>query len=216
MKTVHITYCPHLSSLSDWKEQAAYLQDKLEAEAIDHINWEEYAYKPEVAFRVAWYEQQLVLLFEVKEKAVRATQLEYHSPVYEDSCVEFFMQHEGESIYRNFEFNCIGTALAAIRKSRSECTHLSTELMDSLRIRASLSKEDTTKEGPYHWLLWVEIPFALLGMKDDESPQGKSIRANCYKCGDKTAQPHYLSWSPIHTEEPNFHCPEFFGRMVFA
>ena len=33
---------------------------------------------------------------------------------------------------------------------------------------------------------------------------------------DKTAHPHYLSWSPIGTEKPDFHRPEFFGELVLA
>ena len=42
----------------------------------------------------------------------------------------------------------------------------------------------------------------------------ESIRANFYKCGDKTAHPHYLSWSPIDTPKPDFHRPEFFGELI--
>jgi hypothetical protein len=53
------------------------------------------------------------------------------------------------------------------------------------------------------------IPFSLLGLKD--VPQ--SLNCNFYKCGDKCMHPHYLSWSPIGLPEPNFHCPEFFGKI---
>ncbi|MBQ1777386.1 MAG: hypothetical protein IIZ93_04430 [Acidaminococcaceae bacterium] len=28
--------------------------------------------------------------------------------------------------------------------------------------------------------------------------------------------PHYLSWSMIDLDYPNFHCPEYFGRMQFS
>ena len=41
------------------------------------------------------------------------------------------------------------------------------------------------------------------------------MRANFYKCGDKTLQPHFLSWSPIHSEKPDFHRPEDFGIINF-
>ncbi|MDO4870099.1 MAG: carbohydrate-binding family 9-like protein [Bacillota bacterium] len=43
----------------------------------------------------------------------------------------------------------------------------------------------------------------------------ENIRANLYKCGDFTAQRHYLAWMPIDLESPDFHAPEYFGRMLF-
>ena len=52
-----------------------------------------------------------------------------NSPVWQDSCVEFFVQIPGEKYYYNFEFNCIGTALAARRTSRSDAEHFSPEKM---------------------------------------------------------------------------------------
>ena len=53
------------------------------------------------------------------------------------------------------------------------------------------------------------IPFSILGL--DQAPE--SLIGNFYKCGDKCDQTHYLSWSPIGLLEPNFHCPEFFGKL---
>ena len=53
------------------------------------------------------------------------------------------------------------------------------------------------------------IPFSLLGL--DKAP--KTLRANFYKCGDNCDKTHFLSWSPIALEKPNFHCPDFFGEL---
>ena len=55
------------------------------------------------------------------------------------------------------------------------------------------------------------IPFRLIGIDAGHLPA--RIRANFYKCGDKTAHPHFLSWSPVSTEKPDFHRPEFFGEL---
>jgi hypothetical protein len=52
-----------------------------------------------------------------------------------------------------------------------------------------------------------------MGFSSKESLSGKKIKANFYKCGDKTEEPHYLSWSPIDTPEPDFHVPSFFGLL---
>ena len=55
-------------------------------------------------------------------------------------------------------------------------------------------------------------PSHLIGLDPANLPH--SIRANFYKCGDKTAHPHYLSWSPIDTPKPDFHRPDFFGELL--
>ena len=41
------------------------------------------------------------------------------------------------------------------------------------------------------------------------------MRANCYKCGDCTVQPHYLAWNPPTSENPDFHRPQDFGALIF-
>ena len=43
--------------------------------------------------------------------------------------------------------------------------------------------------------------------------RGEVIKGNFYKCGDKTEIPHFGMWSPIDSEKPNFHQPQFFGEM---
>ena len=63
------------------------------------------------------------------------------------------------------------------------------------------------------WTMYIEIPKQALGFADHESLAGQKIRGNFYKCGDKTPEPHFLSWSPIDLPKPNFHVPEFFGLL---
>lgn len=215
MKQLSIKQLESLSAASSWLEKMEIIQSETTAHTVDTINWEEYPYRPKVKFQIAWQGNSLYLVYDVQEKSVRAVNTEYHSRVYEDSCVEFFVQHEGESVYRNFEFNCIGATLAAVRRSRSDFDYMATNDMDRLSVHSSLTQEDSGKEGPFHWQLFIEIPFDLLGVDAGKSPLGKSLRANFYKCGDKTDTPHFLSWNPIHTEKPDFHLPEFFGRILF-
>jgi len=68
-------------------------------------------------------------------------------------------------------------------------------------------------QGNFEWYLTVEIPFQLMGVDTVARPE--TIRANFYKCADGTDSPHYVSWNPIQTESPDFHCPEYFGEMIF-
>jgi hypothetical protein len=44
---------------------------------------------------------------------------------------------------------------------------------------------------------------------------GVQAQANFYKCGDKLKQPHYLSWKPVLTSNPDFHQPKYFGEISF-
>jgi hypothetical protein len=53
------------------------------------------------------------------------------------------------------------------------------------------------------------IPFEAFGYTEKPS----SLRANLYKCGDECDLPHYISWSPIDLPSPDFHCPDFFGKI---
>jgi hypothetical protein len=42
---------------------------------------------------------------------------------------------------------------------------------------------------------------------------GEVWRANFYKCGDETSQPHWAAWHPV--EALNFHLPQCFGQLRF-
>ena len=42
---------------------------------------------------------------------------------------------------------------------------------------------------------------------------GKVIRANCYKCAEKTSKEHYMSWSKIEGPKLSFHQPQYYGYM---
>ena len=66
--------------------------------------------------------------------------------------------------------------------------------------------------GIWNWRVTVVIPFSLIGVDPENLPE--RLRANFYKCGDETAHPHFLSWSPIGTPSPDFHRPEFFGELI--
>ena len=88
-------------------------------QAIDCVDWpNEFPYKPITSFYIARDKECLYINYFVKGNYLRAVNSTDNSPVWEDSCVEFFVQIPGEKYYYNFEFNCIGTALAARRTGR--------------------------------------------------------------------------------------------------
>lgn len=179
--------------------------------SVDTVCWPEaYPYRPDVRFAIAHDARALLIRFEVEEDNPRAVALCDNGRVWEDSCVEFFVQESGSPYYFNFETNCIGTGLAAKRRSRSEFEHFDAARLARVVRRPSLPKVPLDLRERTAWSLELEIPFDLL--VDGGIPA--CLKANFYKCGDKTAVPHYLSWNPVEVPAPDFHRPEFFGELI--
>ncbi len=179
---------------------------------VGNINWAEYPYKPEVTFSMGYNDKFLFIHFEVVEDHIKAQWLNDNESVWEDSCVEIFIKKPDGTHYFNFEVNCIGTILAARRTGRSDAKHLDGATLARIIRVASLPHEkiDTPAEGSA-WEMTLGIPFDIIECNDTPS----ALKANIYKCGDKTAVPHFVSWAPIDTPTPDFHRPEFFGTLFF-
>lgn len=211
MKKLKVPYLVTLDVL-DLSSVGFLMENKAQREYIDVINWKEYSYKPIVAFDIARSDKNLYIRYFVKGNSLKASHLEDNSPVYTDSCVEFFMQIPGEKEYMNFEFNCIGACDTARRLSRTEKVSLTPEEYKTIGRHSSLEKKTfDEKLGIFSWELVVSIPFELMGLDGLNLPE--KIMGNFYKCADETEFPHFVSWNPIGTETPDFHRPEFFGEI---
>jgi hypothetical protein len=213
MKSLSLKYVSKLEGIAI-KDAAVYFRHNQVFEYMDMLNWPTlFPYKPVCKFKIARSAQSLFIHFNIKEKNVQAIYSTDQEPVWEDSCVEFFCKLPEQEHYYNFEFNCIGTCLATKRKGREEDIQpVSEHKMKSIKRYASLGNEPfNEKTGHFEWELTVEIPFEVMGI--DINKLSETLLANFYKCGDGTAVPHYLSWSHIATETPDFHRPEFFGEI---
>ena len=207
-KDIYIRYIPQVESLSG--EDILKALADIPEEEVGCVNWQEYPYAPEVSLRPAFSDTHLALLYTVKEEHILGTVLECNGPVWEDSCVETFIKDPVEEGYYNIEINCIGTPLAAHRLSRTDFEHFDNDRLGQIRCFSTLPHEKTDIDGQgRQWQVVELIPFSLLGL--DKAPE--SLETNFYKCGDNCRRPHYLSWSPIGLPVPNFHCPEFFGKI---
>ena len=143
------------------------------------------------------------------EKEIRAEYTAPLSPVCRDSCLEFFFMPEGEDRYFNFEINPNGCLYIGFGHGRADSTALYRNGMRELfDIRA-----ERTADG---WAVSYRIPLSFLRLFWPDFTFTGTLRANVYKCGDETAQAHYLSWNPVTSETPDFHRPEDFGEMRFA
>lgn len=213
MKRLKVPYLAALDVL-DLSSVGFLMESKAQREYIDNANWPEYPYKPIVAFDVARSDTCLFIRYFVKGNSLKAVYGADNSPVYLDSCVEFFMKKPGDREYMNFEFNCIGTCDAAHRESRDLKTSLTEEEYAMIHRYSTIEpKPFNEKKGVHTWELVVAIPFEVMGIDHTDLPE--KISGNFYKCADETDNPHYVSWSPIDTPLPDFHRPEFFGEIYF-
>ncbi len=153
----------------------------------------------------------IFVCFEADEPSPRAVFTERDDAVYNDSCVEFFFQpFADDERYINFEINPNGAYLSAIGKDRFDRVFL--------REISACEPEVNAYASSSGWRAELFIPEKLISdafgryfsVSDTEY-----IRANCYKCGDLTPSPHYASLFLVDTPNPDYHRPEFFGKIFF-
>ena len=211
MKSLKVPYLPSLDGL-ELKIVAERMETGALRQSIDIVNWEEYPYKPVVVFDIARGDKDLYLHFFVRGLSLRAVAGEDGEYVHPDSCVEFFMRKCDEMFYTNFEFNCIGTCLAARGQGRQNRIPFTSDEYKKIRRYTTVGREPfEEKKGIHVWELTVAIPFDLMGIDAADMPE--KIRGNFYKCADNTSYPHYVTWSPIKLPAPDYHCPEHFGEI---
>ncbi len=178
------------------------LREQGQAIYIDTLNWpQDFPHRPLVAAYLGYDDEDLRTL----------------SPgdghyVHEDSCVELFIQRERGEAYTNFEFNAAGVCYAAHHTNPSESRLLTEgEFAAIERWGSHLGQRGIETTGAHAWTLTVSLPWWTMGYT---AGRPDHFFANLYKCGDKTAHPHFLSWAPIVEVKPAFHRPQFFGEFI--
>jgi hypothetical protein len=188
------------------------LLDTFDRQKLENAPWAEFPDKPKISFAISYNSSNIFLKYYVEEKHIRAENITINSAVYEDSCVEFFVSFDEGVTYYNFEFNCIGTCLAGYGCSKDQRQLLEETLIGNLKSKYIIYSEN---EGKVNWQLTLAIPLATFVHTSVKDLSGMSCRANFYKCGNLLPEQHFISWSNIIAEEPNFHLPQFFGRLQF-
>lgn len=187
-------------------------------EPVTEVNWpDEFPYRPDMAFRMAWCPEGIVIHYRVNEQSVRAVYAEDNGQVWTDSCVECFIRNADKDTYYNIECNCVGTLLIGLRGEDCGRLHVSPEDLATVKRWASLGRETFGERAEQTgWELALVIPATVFAKYPIRLEQGAKLRANFYKCGDNLPVPHFVSWNPIHVEKPNFHRPECFGELVLG
>lgn len=185
-------------------------------------SWDVGQYRPKSEVRLLRHHNVLYLRlasFEPDSTYRRAVCANTGGPVHLDSCLEAFISFsdEADKPYFNFEFNSLGTAHIGFGHGRHQRTVLQPSEISELRVNCMI---DINPEGSFEqgwWQIHFQIPSSWLELRIGEDgllEAGKKIRANFYKCGDETPDPHYLSWAAIGTENPDFHQPPYFKALT--
>ena len=128
-----------------------------------------------------------------------------------DSCMEIFLNFSPEKsdTYINFEMNSLGAHLFGLGKDRYGRVDMAEDVMP----------EVSAKILDDRWVVDLFVPIASLkGIYGDLTfDVGSVLKGNAYKCGGPDAPcTHYLSWSPMQTNERDFHRPDRFGTFTIV
>lgn len=194
-----------------------------ECAMLEYVRPESSGIIPTAGIKLLYSAEGIGGVFNVKEYNMVCRTEEPMGPVWQDSCVEFFVKPAGLIGYFNFEFNCIGVVYASyvINPERTpegfkEFKKFIPEDCREIRTDASI-KEVFNGEitGPKEWSLSFFIPYKIMELYSGSKVELKEgWECNFYKCADGSTLPHWLSWSPV--EELNFHAPQSFGKLAFT
>lgn len=180
--------------------------------AVDVCPWFD-TYRPAVFAQVVYEEEKgfhVRMLCEEAEPLAVYTQPD--DPVCQDSCMEFFADFAPEKGigYMNLEANSVGTMLLGLGAER----HGRVRVRD---LNCPLPQLTAFREGTFWgWQAFIPLETVAALYGKESFAAGDVIRANFYKCGDKTAVEHYIVWNPIEAAGPDYHRPECFGKLIIG
>ncbi|MBI5010530.1 MAG: hypothetical protein HZB98_12995 [Bacteroidia bacterium] len=217
MKIAEVKKITVSNEIPDLDEISEALDKQSEKFQISTLNWKGYDYKPHVKFAIAYSDREIFLKYYITEDYFKAEKTETNQMVCEDSCVEFFVSPENDGIYYNLEFNGIGTILLGTGTGRADSKRADPAIISRIRRKSSVGKKPVAEQkGKFEWSITIAIPVEVFFHHKIGDLKGKTFRANFYKCGDMLSVPHYVTWNPVGTSNPDYHQPEYFGMLKFV
>lgn len=159
--------------------------------------------------KLAWDEEALYVRLEAVEAHILARFTGNTDQVCEDSCLEFFFCPEDSDRYFNFEGNPNGAMYIGFGRPGRQRYRLYAENFGEI-----FQIKPFTFPGGWGYEMRIPASFVQIYAPEFTLCPGKTIRANFFKCGDSTVEPHWISWNPVEVVKPNFHLPEFFGSLI--
>jgi hypothetical protein len=182
--------------------------------------WWQAGRKEQTVARLLWDDQNLYVSYRCEDAHISAENTERDSPVYRDDCVELFTAPNPDQPlnYFNIEMNARGAFLDQHRTNGPGQPDMPDWNGEGIRIATTIDgtlNDDTDTDRS--WTLEAAIPFANFRQVARNTPPraGDVWHLNLNRLGGKT-NPQHSQWSPAKTERPNFHSPQFFGRVVFV
>lgn len=178
-------------------------------------------FKPQVQLKMAYDPENIYLIFQVKDRFVRNLVEQFNGAVSTDACVEFFFAPDTSAAlhYFNLEINAGGIPLMAYHIfPEKKYPLLTIEELQKIEIAHSLPAHINTEiRDSITWTIEYRLPLQILKKYGSviEPKSGVQWRANFYKTSSKSSNPHWLTWSKVVNEKPNFHLPKFFGTILF-
>ena len=161
--------------------------------------------------KLCWDDTGIHVNLRAREEHIRCEETGPLPEICQDSCLEFFIRPTESLAYFNFEFN-------------PACgLHLGYGVNLPSLVRLVMQDEQAsfhpqsyrTADG---WGITFHVPFGFIRhfFPEFDAHEGLKFYGNCYKCGDCTVQPHYLSWNPIDLPKLTFHAPQCFGQLILG
>ena len=186
------------------------IDERWEAAELAKVDWvwEHACPSPYITeARLVHSEEGLTALLSSNEWPLRVTHYEMGAMICEDSCLEFFLiPSETDQRYLNFEVNPAGTMHLRIGPDRDH--------RDPIEFEGSGIEIRTMVEPLAGWRAMIFIPYSFLNGLYGHCD--KTMHGNFYKCGDFTVKEHYSMWNPIEVEIPDYHRPDFFGKILLS
>ena len=190
---------PYLDTI-DWT--------KCESQSIEQCIWSPNAAPAATVQGLYLKDKALIFRLVSFSAPARAENTDPDSAVWEDSCLECVFSFDGLN-YVNLESN----ANSALRASFGPGRH-DRKFLKDMGIAMPTAKASVLDDT---WEIVFTIPLdaveAIFGVRPGS---GDSFTANFYSCGDKTPLPHYAAWNKVETESPDFHRPEYFGKIIIG
>lgn len=179
--------------------------EKANIGSVDIQRWKEFCQPIYTTFKLLKGPEGISVLMHTDEKNLRAVCQHENDRVCDDSCMEFFFKPDPWDInYINFEFNPKGILFLSIGKDRYDRQILDTD-------RKIFNIESIPDDGD--WTLKFYIPDEFMSKYFKKI--AKVCRGNFYKCGEQTGHSHFISWSEMEVETPDFQIADFFGKLEF-
>lgn len=161
--------------------------------------------------QVAYDGNSLFVRLRAQEANIRMEESGPLAKTWEDSCLEFFFSPvNGDPRYINIEAIPSGAYFMGVGTGKAD-------LMRLIPLRAENGLQTKVAFFDGGWEVSYELPYPFIRrLFPSFAPKsGDTLRANFYKCGDKTVRPHLLSWSRVEAVPLDFHTPQYFGTMIF-